>query len=337
MQSILETSCSKYVILDKIGDGATCTVFKGYILGDSSKKLFAIKIFDLKAQKYYEKEMLINNYLPQNQLKNFLEIYNCGDGFIRYEIIDSNIIYSSKTNKSLEKYRGKIFYIVEELCENGELFNYIYELKQGFSEQISAKIFSKILNSLKILHENRIVHRDIKPENIIIGNDFNVKLIDFGFSEILGKEDNFLYDYKGSEIYSSPEIRNRQINGYDGIKSDIFSMGVLLFVITVGRFPFEKCGYTDRKYRLIMNKKFEDFWCYYQQYNLTKEFKNLIEHLLCYDPSERYSIDEIYSHQWIKNNIYSLFDNNNNDINDIEIVEELRKRKERMQDKEISI
>ena len=337
MQATLETNCLKYVILEKIGDGSTCTVYKGYTLGDLSKKLLAIKIFDLKAKKYYDKEILINNYLPHEHQNNFLEIFNCGDGYIKREEIDATICYSSKTNNSLDKFNGRVYYIIQQLCENGELFDYIYELKQGFSEQISAKIFSKILYSLKILHENRIVHRDIKPENVIIGNDFDIKLIDFGFSEILGKEDNFLYDYKGSEIYSSPEIRNRNINGYDGIKSDIFSIGVLLFVMTVGRFPFEKCGYTDKKYRLIMNKKFEDFWCYYQQYNLTKEFKNLIEHLLCYDPSERYSIDEIYRHQWIKNNTnyLELFDNSN--INDIEVVEELRKRKEIIQDKQILI
>ena len=336
MQAILETSCSKYVILEIMGSGATCTVYKGYLLDDSSKKLFAIKIFNSDAKKYYDKEMLINNYLPQNKLHNFLEIYNCGEGYLKKETIEPTINYSSKTNNSLEKYYGRIYYIIEELCENGELFDYIYELKQGFSENISAKIFSKILGILKILHENRIVHGDIKPENVIFGNNFKVKLIDFGFSEMLGKEDNFIYNYKGSEIYISPEIKNRNMEGYDGIKSDIFSMGVLLFVITVGRFPFEYCGYSDRKYRLIMNKKFEDFWCYCQEYNLTKEFKDLIEHLICYDPSERYSIDEILRHPWIKNNTddNGIYDNNNNDI---EVVEELRKRKEIIQDKQMFI
>lgn len=337
MQAILETSCSKYVILDQIGSGATCTVYKGYILGDSPKNLLAIKIFNSNNKKYYFKEILINNYLPKHQQQNFLEIYNCGEGYLKRETIDPTINYSSKTNNSLEKYNERIYYIIEELCENGELFDYIYEIKHGFTENISAKIFSKILGILKILHDNRIVHGDIKPENIIVGNDFCVKLIDFGFSEILGKEDNFIYNYKGSEIYVSPEIKNRNMNGYDGIKSDIFSMGVLLFVITVGRFPFQYCGYSDRNYRLIMSKKFEDFWCYYQEYNLTKEFKDLIVHLICYDPSERYTIDEIFRHQWIKNNIDNengIFDKNNNDI---EVVEELRKRKEIIQDKEMLI
>ena len=331
MQTILETSISKYVILEQIGQGGTCTVFKGFCLSDSSKKLYAIKVFNENAKKYFDKEIRIKNLLPQ---ENFLHIYNYGDGYIhkeeKKEDNENEDIDSANTIYSFDKYDEKVFYIIEELAENGELFNYVYKLKEGFSERISAKIFLKILKNLKILHDNRIAHCDIKPENVIIGNDFSIKLIDFGFSEILDKENNFIYDYKGSEIYSAPEIRNRSMNGYDGIKSDIFSMGVLFFVITVGRFPFEMCSYSDRYYRFIMNKKYEDFWRCFKKYNLSKEFRNLMEHLLCYDPSERFTIEEILKHPWMKiNDAYEDYENKNNNYNnDIEIIEELRTRKE---------
>ena len=228
---------------------------------------------------------------------------------------------------------------MEELAENGELFNYIYETKCGFPEEISAKIFSKLIRRVKVMHDNRVVHCDIKPENVIVGNDFSIKLIDFGFSEILGK-DNFIYEYRGSGLYASPEIRNKNMDGYDGVKSDIFSLGVLLFVITVARFPFEIPGYCDRKYRLIMTKKFDDYWCYFQKYNLSNELKDLLNHLLCYDPSERFSIEEILEHPWIKMNTNENNDIYNNNISkneniiingpndDDEIAKELRKRKE---------
>ena len=329
MQAILETKDSKYKLLKKIGHGGTCSVFKGYSLDDDSKKIFAIKIFKENAKKYFDKEILINKYLPP---EIFVPIYKYGEGLIFFEKgISENVDFHI-----FEKYKGKIFYEIEELAENGELFDYIYELRQGFSEKISAKIFTKILKSVKILHDNRIVHCDIKPENIIVGNDFSVKLIDFGFSEILGK-DNFIYEYKGSGIYESPEIRNKNMNGYDGIKSDIFSLGVLLFVITVARFPFEISSYSDRKYRLIMTKKYGDFWCYFQQYNLSNEFKDLINHLICYDPSERYSIEEILEHPWIKTNVTENNEMNINiikmeniydDITDKEIAKELIRRKE---------
>ena len=333
MQAILETSISKFIISEIIGQGGTCTVYKGYSFSDNLKNLVAIKIFNETNKKYYDKEIIIHNYLTS---EDFLQVYTYGDGYIHIEKNGSEKeIDKEKENNcslkmihSLEKFsKKKIYYIIEELAENGELFDYIYEIKEGFSEKISMKIFLNILKKLKILHENRIAHCDIKPENVIVGKDFNIKLIDFGFSEILGKEDNYIYEYKGSEVYSSPEVRNRNNNeyGYDGIKSDIFSIGVLLFVITLGRFPFERCCYSDRKYRLIMKKKYEDYWHHFQQYNLSKEFKELIEHLICYDPSERFSIDEIFQHSWIKNNCLKI--DNNNDFN-IEVVEELMKRKE---------
>ena len=203
MQTILETSISKYLILEQIGQGGTCTVFKGFCLSDSSKKLYAIKVFNENAKKYFDKEIRIKNLLPQ---ENFLHIYNYGDGYIhkeeKKEDNENEDIDSANTIYSFDKYDEKVFYIIEELAENGELFNYVYKLKEGFSERISAKIFLKILKNLKILHDNRSAHCDIKPENVIIGNDFSIKLIDFGFSEILDKENNFIYDYKGSEIYS---------------------------------------------------------------------------------------------------------------------------------------
>ena len=333
MRAILEAIDSKYVIVNDIGCGATCSVYKGYSLEEKSKKLYAIKIFKEKAKKYFDKEILINKYLPSEY---FLSIYKYGTGRIHQEIDNSENISTSNNIDSLDNYNGVIYYIIQELAQNGELFNYVYKIEEGFPENISIKIFKKIVESVKILHDNRIAHCDIKPENVLVGNDFSIKLIDFGFSQILENDDNFIYEYRGSDMYASPEIQNKNMNGYDALKSDIFSLGVLLFVITVRRFPFERPGYIDRKYRLIMNKKYNDFWCFYQQYNLSNEFKDLINHLICYDPSERLTIDEILEHPIMKKYTNKNNENNNNlnenvimSISDFdeEVVDELENRK----------
>lgn len=333
MRAILEAIDSKYVIVNDIGCGATCSVYKGYSLEDKSKKLYAIKIFKEKAKKYFDKEILINKYLPSEY---FLSIYKYGTGRIHQEIDNSENISTSNNIDSLDNYNGVIYYIIQELAQNGELFNYVYKIEEGFPENISIKIFKKIVECVKILHDNRIAHCDIKPENVLVGNDFSIKLIDFGFSQILENDDNFIYEYRGSDMYASPEIQNKNMNGYDALKSDIFSLGVLLFVITVRRFPFERPGYIDRKYRLIMNKKYNDFWCFYQQYNLSNEFKDLINHLICYDPSERLTIDEILEHPIMKKYTNKNNENNNNlnenvimSISDFdeEVVDELENRK----------
>ena len=180
------------------------------------------------------------------------------------------------------------------------------------------------------MHKKGIVHCDIKPENILIGNDFKPKLIDFGFSQKIRDENNYIIDSSsGSDIYCAPEIRKVHIQGYNGIKSDIFSLGVLLFVIKVGKFPFSVSGYCDKRYRLIMHKKFDEYWNGFKNDKLSDEFKDLMNHLVCYDPNERFDIKEILEHKKKKKNVYDL--ENNKDINiDKEVIYELQDRKKNM-------
>ena len=326
MQTILEANDSKYILLQKIGFGGTCSVFKGYSLSDDSQKMLAIKIFKEQTKKYFDKEILINKMLPS---KFFLSLINYGSGFIHQEKKNSsNSVEPKNINNCSEKLSGKVLYKIEEMAENGELFNYIYFIEKGFSEKISAKIFLAILKSVKILHENNIIHGDIKPENILVGNDFNLKLIDFGFSSKFNKKNNnIIFTTEGSDQYSPPEIRKANIAGYDGIKSDIFSLGVLLFVITLGRFPFSLSSYIDKKYRLIMNKKYDLYWANYESFNLSEEFKDLMNHLISFDPKERLSIEEILEHPWIKMNINNKEIKKNENNIDGDVVEELKKRK----------
>lgn len=326
MQTILEAGETKFILCQKIGQGGTCSVYKGYSKKDTSHKAYAIKIYKEQFKKYFDKEISISKSLPP---KYFLSLLKFGSGPISQESINSS--ENKPLNNISEKLNGqKVFYKIEEIAENGELFNYVYELKKGFSEKISAKIFVNILKSVKILHENSIIHGDIKPENILVGNDFGLKLIDFGFAKKFNKKNNIINNTEGSDTYSAPELRKGHITGYDGVKSDIFSLGVLLFVITVGCFPFNLSGYSDKKYRLIMTKNFEQFWKNFDNYNLSGEFKELINHLICYDPCQRYNIDEIFEHPWIKNKM-----NLNNSFNkdyqiDADVLNELKQRKEFM-------
>jgi len=335
MKTILETEDTKYILLHILGYGGTCSVYKGYCADDKSFKLYAIKIFKPDSKKYFEREINVNDTLPK---KYFLSVFKYGIGHIQKESTNSSHLTTSNNI-----FTGNVFYKIEEFAENGELFNYVYQLEKGFPEKVSAKIFAKIVKSVKILHENNIVHCDIKPENILVGNDFNLKLIDFGFSKKINK-DHVVYGNEGSEIYSSPETRKGNNSGYDGIKNDIFSLGVLLFVITIGRFPFNSSKYSDKKYRLIMFKKYEQYWSNYEKYNLSNEFKDLMNHLICYQPNERFNIDEILEHPWIKNNVNNkkeinkendVNDTNTNDANivDEEIVKELKERKVTMSKK----
>ena len=306
----LETEDIKYSLIKQIGNGSSCSVYKGYPSEDPSK-FVAIKIYKEKCKTFYNKEISIHETLKNTNL--FISLEKYGMGYIYYKeenplFINENNIYQME----------KVYYIIEEIAENGELF-----------------VFLNIVKSLQLLHKKRIIHCDIKPENVLIGNDFNIKLIDFGYSEYVSKNNNIIHSTSGSDTYCSPEIRRSYMEGYDGIKSDIFSLGVLLFVIRVGKFPFKYSVYNDKRYRLIMEKDYESYWNGFKKENLSEEFKDLINHLICYDPDDRFSLDEVLRHPWIiKNSNYSENNENNKDNNyhrvDEDVINELKYRKNYM-------
>ena len=316
--TILETEDIKYNLINIIGSGATCVVYKGHSLENPSD-LLAIKIFKEKNKKYFEKEISIRKSLHNSDY--FLHLKKSGTGYIHYNPVEYIFAYMNE-----EKKLEKVYYEIEELAENGELFNYVYHIGKGFNEEICAKIFYDIIKSIDILHKKGIIHGDIKPENILIGNDYRTKLIDFGFSQKIRDNNNIINTPSGTDIYCSPEIRKAYIQGYDGFKSDIFSLGVLLFVIKLAKFPFNTSGYSDKKYRLIMYKNYDEYWNGFKNDKLSDEFKDLMNHLICYDPSERFDIKEILEHPWIIKNVHNI--EKNTDINmDKEVICELKERK----------
>ena len=311
MSLVLETNDSDYILIKELGKGGTCHCFKGFLSSDMSRKLFAIKIFQEKAKRYFEKEVLFNQHLTD---KNFLQIQKHGVGYLND--INSNC-------------KKPVYYIIQDLAENGELFDYIYCLKKPFSERISAKLFYKILKLVKYLHDRKIAHCDLKLENILVDNNFNLKLIDFGFSHKFSKnsKDNLIYIFQGTETYCSPESTKPSL-GYDPFVHDVFSLGVILFILTVGRFPFIHANYNDKRYRLIIKKDYKNYWEDFQKYMISDELKSLINKMICYDPSERFNLDEILEHPWIK----KYCNENENNFWD-EAEEELQLRKSVMKSK----
>ena len=323
---ILETEDIKYKLIKQIGNGGTCSVYKGHPSEDPSH-IFAIKLYTEDFKNYYEKEILIKDLLQDTKL--FLSLKKYGTGYLH--IHEENCLFNNDIH-TIEK----VYYEIEDLAENGELFDYVNELKRGFTEQIAAKIFLNILKSVNLLHKRGIIHGDIKPENILIGNDFTIKLIDFGFSQIVEDNDYTIYSSLGSDIYCAPEILKCYIHGYDGIKSDIFALGVLLFVIKLGKYPFGMSNHFDKEYRLIMEKNYEKFWQGFKKDNISKEFKDFFNHLICYDPSERLSFDEILEHPWIVNNVGRCVKNDENNLyySIDDVLEELKFRRNYMNKKE---
>ena len=328
MTFLLEGNKNKYILNHKIGNGATCECYLGHKINDEKSDLVAIKIFPQKNYHFYSNEISFLSTINNND--NIIKLYSYGQGFL-FPIINEENSENYNSEKEI------IFYQILEYANNGELKDYVNGTNSRIPENVSAKIFLKIVLGVKYLHENDIAHCDLKPENILLDKYFNPKINDFGFSQKFnGKNgDYLLHKRSGTPIYSSPDVRLAFTKGYDGIKNDVFSLGVLLFVITIGEFPFESSTYSDDKYKFIIKGRFSKFW---ENFNIdiSDEFKDLINKLLSLNPAKRLTTDEIIKHPWIIKNLGIIQieqknilseDNNINELYDKEIINEFISRK----------
>jgi len=101
---------------------------------------------------------------------------------------------------------------------------------------------------MEYMDRNGVAHRDLKLENLLVDEKLNLKVADFGFAK--NKNINKLKSYKGTHTYMAPEIRDAKV--YDGKKVDIFSAGVILFILTQGIFPFQAAKKEDHYYKMII-------------------------------------------------------------------------------------
>ncbi|XP_052600834.1 putative sperm motility kinase W [Peromyscus californicus insignis] len=152
-------------------------------------------------------------------------------------------------------------------------------------------IFQQVVSGVHFLHEKRIAHRDIKLENILIDGAGNVKLCDFGMSRQLA-EGQMLEEFCGTLVYLAPEILARK--PYDGLEGDMWSLGVLLYVLVTGQFPYEETTF-EGMYRVITTTK------YPIPYHLSKPCIILIEQLLMVPNQHRITICQLQERQWLGN------------------------------------
>ena len=341
MTLLLKNNENKYILKHKIGNGATCECYVGEKINEKKSEIYAIKIFEQKFFEFYSNEVSFLSKLNEN--KNIIKLYEYGQGILTPSLTEdnnnNNDDNNNNNNNNDNSNEKKVYYEIMEYANNGELKDYVNDTSSRIPENISAKLFMRITKAVKYLHENDIAHCDLKPENILLDKNFNPKINDFGFSQKFdGKNGNFLLCKRSrSPIYSSPDVRLASTKGYNGIKNDIFSLGVLLFVITIGDFPFESATYSDEKYKFIIKGRFTKYWEFFNYINISDEFKDLINNLISLNPSKRLTIEEILKHPWLVKQLGESYNKLNNDISikddknyeyvDKEVYDELSTRK----------
>lgn len=187
-------------------------------------------------------------------------------------------------------------YIIMEYVEGGELFDYI-ENQRGLSEHEAVFLFRQIIEALIYCHQINIHHRDLKPENILMDPEtYSIKLVDFGMAALQPKG-QFLSTPCGSPHYAAPELLVNK--PYDGAQSDVWSCGVILYVMLTGsppfNFPPDSEGMSDEEglkalYSLICRAE------YSVPKHLSSEFHDLIEKIFVVDPRQRITMTQIWNH-----------------------------------------
>jgi len=185
-------------------------------------------------------------------------------------------------------------YLIMELCEGGELFDAITEEEQ-FNEKKAAEVIKQIALALQYLHAHDIVHRDLKPENVLYSSEAKktLKLMDFGLAKALDANDSTLETRCGTLHYVAPEVLGRSPYTH---KCDLWSLGVILYVLLCGYLPFYHDDRTMTA-KLVRRGTFdfdEEDWGH-----ISKGAKDLISSLICKDVDKRIDTKDVLQDKWL--------------------------------------
>uniref|UniRef100_H2ZFY5 non-specific serine/threonine protein kinase n=1 Tax=Ciona savignyi TaxID=51511 RepID=H2ZFY5_CIOSA len=184
---------------------------------------------------------------------------------------------------------GNKIYITLERAARGDLLDYV-QLKGSLSNQEAHKYFTEMCNGVKYLHSKNIIHRDLKCENVLLTANNSIKIADFGFARIMADSD-ISRTFCGSAAYAAPEV----LRGipYEGATSDIWSLGVILFIMACASMPFR-----DTSLSKILNDQKSDL-NFPDKQKLSKRYCHLVSSILKYDIKARYRLTDIMHHDWM--------------------------------------
>lgn len=192
---------------------------------------------------------------------------------------------------------SKTIFLIMEFVPCGELFDYIVA-RSKLTEEQAAHFYQQILSGLEYLHKMNVIHRDLKPENLLLDENNNIKIVDFGLS-FLDTAGELLKTACGSPCYAAPEM----IAGkkYKGKNVDVWSCGIILFAMVCGYLPFEDPN-TSVLYKKIISGNYKCAkW-------VSFEAQDLLKKILVISPDSRFTIEKIRLHAWFtKYNVTQIY------------------------------
>lgn len=228
------------------------------------------------------------------------------------KIIDMNLVKENKMDKQLEReikvmkimnhpnliklhavlHSPKNYFLVLDLAEGGELFNKLAQ-DGPLPEAAARSYFQQLIDALDYMHKHNTIHRDLKPENLLLDSEGNLKIADFGLSIMANSSTDLLKTRCGTPNYVAPEIFCS--NGYVGPPADLWSAGVILYVMLAAALPFDAPTLPELA-RQIMKVQiiYPD--------SFPRGAVELMKHIIVADPNDRYTIEQIRQDPWFKVN-----------------------------------
>ena len=270
----LPEAIHEYRLIKEIGHGSYSVVF--LVEKTTDNKYYACKIL---SKQFLIDKQAVSRFKSECNILSSIEHQN----IVRFHELISD---------------DDLLYLFFEYCPCGDLQMFVMDHKK-LSEDLARRLFSDICSGLNYLHNKGIAHRDIKLSNILLDENYRAKIADFGFSKDTN-EQSMLKTKCGSPIYIAPEIIQEQ--SYDGMMSDMWALGVILFIMTVGTVPWTHVS--NEKALLIEICEAR----YHLPDNLSNNLRDLISSLMRPQPLMRYTPIQVLSHPWV-NNISSSIHN----------------------------
>ena len=245
------------------------TYIKGKIIGTGGfSKCY--KLYNVQDKKIYAAKEIIKNKSSYDRIKNEIDIYE----YLKHD----NIV-----NQKEHFIYNDTQYLIFEFCENRDLSHLIDKRKKLKEIEVQYYI-TQLIQALIHLHDRNIVHRDLKLGNIFLTGKMELKLGDFGLAKKLSFRDEKISERVGTPAYMAPEILENM--GYS-LEVDIWSLGVIMYYLIIGKLPFNKPNQEDIK-RVSFPKKAI----------ISRAAKSLIEQILVKDPKKRPSLKQILRHDF---------------------------------------
>ncbi|EEC75223.1 hypothetical protein OsI_11492 [Oryza sativa Indica Group] len=257
----------RYEIGKLLGQGSFAKVYHGRNIKNSQS--VAIKVID--------KEKILKCEL-MDQIRREISVMN----LVRHPCIVQ--LYEVMATKT------KIYFILEYV-KGGELFN---KVRRGrLKEEVARKYFQQLISAIDFCHSRGVYHRDLKPENLLLDENRNLKISDFGLSALAEckRQDGLLHTTCGTPAYVAPEVINRK--GYDGAKADVWACGVILYVLLAGYLPFQDKNVINM-YKKICKAEFK--WPSW----FSSDIRKLLRRILDPNPATRISVSEIMEDPWFR-------------------------------------